>query len=88
MAFYVNAWFYYCNGFTDIQASNSTCDAAGSKRALDFIGANFWDVLVHDAFLYFWLSVFLGWLSKTVWLFAQNPAYFGAETVLKHKKRK
>ncbi|MBU1930007.1 hypothetical protein KJ972_00735, partial [Candidatus Micrarchaeota archaeon] len=22
MAFYVNAWFYYCNGFTDIQTVN------------------------------------------------------------------
>lgn len=89
LAFYVNAWFYYCNGFTDISTANVTCDSAGSKRALDFINTNFWNLLNKDAFFYFWLAVLFAWLSRLVWqqAFMPQQASAGAKAMSKNKNK-
>lgn len=89
LAFLVNAWFYYCNGFSGLSQQGATslgCDSEGSKRAVDFIGANWWNLLIQDAFFYFWIAIFLGWLSKIIWLRAIHPAQ--AVESKKAKKRK
>lgn len=84
LAFYVSAWFYYCNGFTDITAVNATCDQAGSQRAIQYINTNFTNLLTKDAFFYFALAVLLGWVSRVIWRHALSHD----PTDAKQKKKK
>lgn len=89
LAFVINAWFYYCNGFSGLQSQGALslgCDEAGSKRAIEFVSANWWNVLKQDAFFYFWLALFFGWLARIVWRHAVHPV--SKSHLDKRKKKK
>lgn len=79
LVFYVSAWFYYCNGFSNIQdpAYRDTlflgCSNDGSKTALDFISSNFWGLFSKDAFFFFALSALFGWAAFVIWRKAILP---------------
>jgi hypothetical protein len=89
--FWVNAWFYYCNGFTNLSAQSDLslgCDSAGSQRASEYLGANWWNLFTRDAFFYFWLAIFFGWASRVIWKKAVFPAPVPEKKASSKKKKK
>lgn len=89
LAFVINAWFYYCNAFSNLGqlgALNLGCEEAGSKRAIEYVSANWWGVLARDAFFYFWLALFFGWMARIVWKHAVHPVSESHSDKRKKKK--
>ncbi|GEM_PF-3756898 len=66
LAFFVAQFLYWCNGYTNISAENTSCSSAGARTALNYIGGGWVDLLLRDGFFYFWLMILLAWISLRV----------------------